>query len=565
MIEKVDEAVRRLQSMGRAITQGAISEQVCISKTRLRSYPQVKVLLRNVTSKIRIQQEVDRSDKECDVLEQVRGAIEYLKSIDCPITYRSVSERIGVTVFSLKSYPSVNALLERELNYRQHQMNQALLREDVLLTQVQSAVEDLESLEMPVSYQAICAKVGMNIDSLKGYYQIRSFIEEKVISYQHDQNNDMSSQQETIHLQLSDAEQQMLVSNISNCQKNTKMLPLEAVQEEQDSHGLVKEGPLFSKVEEAIQLLQETGRFVTYRTVARLVGVSPDTLRRQQRIKDLLDGKAVNYKLHRIQEARLREEKLLAQVRIAVAQLEAVGKPVTKQAVSEIVGKYPSTLNRYARINMFLKQSIISNKVSDTQSCLAEDELVRSVEHAIDFLKSHELRVNQRNICKIVGHNAVTLKRNPKVKAILTKSTEENQQRKVRRLSVREEDLLAAAETAAQQLPEENQQVTQQTISEKMGIPLTTLYYYPKVISFIRQLVAEKRQQMISARFRRREEELVIKVMDAIQHLQQAKMPLSVSAITRIVQLDSRSLMRYPGVKAILEPIARAFFRDSTD
>ena len=287
--------------------------------------------------------------------------------------------------------------------------------------------------------------------------------------------------------------------------------------------------------------------------------------RRQPRIKDLLDGKAVNYKLHRIQEVLLREEKLLEQVRIAVAQFEAADKPVTKQAVSEIVGKYPSTLNRYARINMFLKQSIISNKASDTQSCLAEDELVSRIEHVIEFLKTHELRVNQRNICKRVGHSAVTLKRYPKVNAILTKSTEEYQQRKVRRLTVQEEELLAAAETAAQQLLEENQQVTQQTMSEKMGVPLPTLYYYPKVISYIRQFVTEKRQQMMSARFQQREEELVIKVMDAIQQLQQAKLPLSVSAITRIVQLNSRSLMRYPKVKAILEPIARGLFRDGAD
>jgi|GEM_PF-1145911 len=565
VIEKVDEAVKRLQSMGKAITQQAISELVCISKTRLRSYPQVKLLLRNVTNKMRIQQEEVRSHKEREVFEQVQVAKEYLKIIDCPITYRSVSERIGVPVTRLKCYPSVKALLEQELNYRQHQMKQALLREDVLFTQVQCAVEDLENLEIPVTYQAICAKIGMYIDSLKTYYRIRSFIEEKVISYQHDQNNDISSQQETILLQSSDTAQQMLGSNISNCQKNTKMLPLEAVQEEQDHGGLVKEGPLFSKVGRAIQMLRETGRLVTYRTVARLVGVSPDTLRRQPQIKDLLDGKAVNYKLHRIQEARLREEKLLAQVRIAVAQLLDAGKPVTKQAVCEIVGKYPSTLNRYARINMFLKQSIISNKASDMQSCLAEDELVSRVEHAIESLKSHELRVNQRNICKIVGLNVVKLKSYPKVKAILTKSTEENQQRKVRRSSVREEDLLDAAEIVAQQLLEENQQLTQQTISEKMGIPLTTLYYYPKVISFIRQFVAEKRQQMISARFQRREEELVIKVMDAIQQLQQAKLPLSVSAITRIVQLDARSLMWYPRVKAILEPIAMAFFRDGAD
>ena len=125
--------------------------------------------------------------------------------------------------------------------------------------------------------------------------------------------------------------------------------------------------------------------------------------------------------------------------------------------------------------------------------------------------------------------------------------------------------MLAAAEVAAQQLVEENKQVTQQAISEKMGVPLTTLYYYPTVISFIRQFVTEKRQQMLSARFQQREEELVIKVVDAMQQLQQAKLPLSVSAITRIVQLDSRSLMRYSGVKAILEPIARGFFRDGTD
>ncbi len=566
VIEKVDEAMRRLQSLGRAITQRAISELVGVSLTRLRSYPRVRLLLRNVANKVRVQQEVERSDEEREVFEQVQVAKEYLKILDCPITYRSISERIGVPVTRLKCYPSVKALLEQELNYRRHQMKQALLREDVLFTQVQCAVEDLENLGIPVTYQAVCAKVGMYIDSLKAYYRIRSFIEEKMISYQHDQNNDISSRQETILLQSSDAAQQMLGSNISNCQKNSKMLPLEVVQEEQDHDGLVKEGPLFSKVEGAIQLLQETGRLISYRTVARLVGVSPDTLRRQPRIKGLLDGKAVNYKLHRIQEVRLREEKLLAQVRIAVAQLEDTGKPVTKQAVAEIVGKYPSTLNRYARINTFLKQSIISNKASDMQSCLAEDELASRVEQAIEFLKSHELRVNQRNICKIVGLNVVKLKSYPKVKAILTKSTEENQQRKVRRSSVREEDLFAAAEIVAQQLLEENQQLTQQTISEKMGMPLTTLYYYPKVISFIRQLVAEKRQQMISTRFQKREEDLVIKVMDAIQQLQQVKMPLSVSAITRIVLLDARSLMRYPRVKAILEPIARAFFReDSTD
>jgi hypothetical protein len=86
-----------------------------------------------------------------------------------------------------------------------------------------------------------------------------------------------------------------------------------------------------------------------------------------------------------------------------------------------------------------------------------------------------------------------------------------------------------------------------------MGLSATALYFYPKLVSRLKGIVSERRRQGRLLQAKTREDELVTKVLEAIEQLQLLGQPTTVIAVARIVKVSDNKLRHYPRVREILK------------
>jgi len=116
---------------------------------------------------------------EKTVLEQVKATIQDLKAREEPILSKTIRMLIGISARELQQYPYVKTLLKRQKLERGRQTIQLNpQREEDLLKQVKQAIQQLESLGIPVSQERICAIVGMSRSWLRHYPQVRALFGE---------------------------------------------------------------------------------------------------------------------------------------------------------------------------------------------------------------------------------------------------------------------------------------------------------------------------------------------------------------------------------------------------
>lgn len=86
-----------------------------------------------------------------------------------------------------------------------------------------------------------------------------------------------------------------------------------------------------------------------------------------------------------------------------------------------------------------------------------------------------------------------------------------------------------------------------------VGVNRATLFHYPAVRALMTQAANEDQQQRRELRYQKREEELALQVVNAIQQLRDSGRPVSVQAVGKIVHVSSVGLHYYPKVRALLE------------
>jgi transcriptional regulator with XRE-family HTH domain len=255
-----------------------------------------------------------------------------------------------------------------------------------------------------------------------------------------------------------------------------------------------KENELLEKVEAAIERLTALGERITQRAIGRIVGVAPSQLKRYPRVAALLEQYASKLRYDSRGQSQSREEYLIAEVRKAIKQLEDANQPITRQAIAELLGVLPSYLTIYERVDTLLKQ-------------------VASRAH-LELYRSEQARSS--------------------------------------------EDAMALnVEKAIAQLKMYGEPITQRSVSKILGVPASSLYYYPKVITIIKTVVKEERYQSQLALTQWREDDLVTMVLGAIENLRTSGRAVSIRAIVKVVQISEGALRRYPKVKLILDQIVR--------
>src|SRR5439155_8224315 len=97
--------------------------------------------------------------------------------------------------------------------------------------------------------------------------------------------------------------------------------------------------------------------------------------------------------------------------------------------------------------------------------------------------------------------------------------------------------LVVQLEEAVKLLESHGEAVTQRAISRIMGLSATALNYYPKLVSRLNGMVSKKRRQSKLLQAKAREDELVIKVLEAIEQLQLLGQTITVIAVARIIKV----------------------------
>jgi len=315
------------------------------------------------------------------------------------------------------------------------------------------------------------------------------------------------------------------------------------------------EEEVFSDVQRVIPLLTERGMSINYTAIAReMGGITAQTLQTYPKVRMLVDEHLQSYHLYQLQQFALREEQLLRRMEAAIAELEALGKPLTQSELCEMVGKSRSALRQYPRVNAFLEQKITRHHVYQRRrEQPEEEELVRRVKVAIGDLSDDGEHITADKVARKVKISPEVLMHYPQVVVLLEQQG--YQKRKPR--SEREEELLNLVKDAIQTCKVSGQPITKVRLSGMVGVDRAALLRYAEVRTFMTQAASEDRQQRQERRFQAREDELTGQVIKALQQLRDQNRQISKKAIENIVHVSNICLY-YPRVKALIESAIQA-------
>lgn len=568
VLEQVQEVVERLHMPGSIMTLKAISAATGISPQGLRKHPRVRDFLRGVLHEVRQGAEKRRPESEEELLAKAQQAVKALAESGEPITHTSVSLRIGIRPWTVVLYPIVKRFIQQHVDYASQQFRRTEMQEQALLEKVCSAVLDLKAHHQPVTYIAVSRSIGINYMVWSVYAQVRAFVDQNLDSMYLDRARRQEEREEALLPRVEEAIRQLeALSKPVTFQAVGKLLGMqpvtlksyprvsELVEQKGDSslrrrQAGRSEEEVLVKVQRAIQGLTSRGQSITYRSVAREIGMGPDTLKTYAQVRVLLGEHLLSYHLYQRQQFSLREEELLSQVEEAIAELEALGIPVTQRAICAKIGRDRSVLKKYPRIKAVIVQKASGYHFYQRRSAQpVEGELMQKVEEAVANLVSLGEPVTQASIARRIRIRPEVLMLYPRVVALL----EQHGYKKRQLGSERAEELFGRVQEAICECKTSGRPITKRELSRIVGVKCPTLFHYPSVRALMTQAVNEDRQQRLEIRFQEREDELTWQVVDAIQQLRDAGKKVSVKAVGRSVHVSPVCLLYYPKVSALLE------------
>jgi len=264
-------------------------------------------------------------------------------------------------------------------------------------------------------------------------------------------------------------------------------------------------------------------------------GISDQTLPTYPKVRRLVDEHLRSYHRYRLQEFALREEQLLRQMKAAITELEARGKPFTQNELCEMVGTSRSNLRKYPHVKALLKQKITLHHIYQRRRVQpAEEELVQRVKEAFIDLADHGEHITLVKVARKVKITEEVLLQYPQVLLFLEQHG--SQKRKPR--SERAEELLNLVKDAINVCKASGQPITKERLSGMVGVDNASLRRYAEVRTLMTQAANEDKQQRQERRFQAREEELIQQVIAALQQLRDKNKRISKQAIEKVVHVS---------------------------
>jgi transcriptional regulator with XRE-family HTH domain len=569
VIERVQEAVRQLEISGQRLTRKAIYTEAGISKSGLYKYDSVQTLLGTILFHKNSPPRVQDPLYEEQLLEKAQEAVQKLSQAGKPITHQAVSSLLGIRSSTIVLYPRVKMFLGQFVDYALQQQKHAEECEQALLEKVRTGVMDLKDQQLPVTYDAISQKIGIFSSVWLPYAQVRAFVDQHLDSPYLRSINEREQREEVLISRVEEALSQLEMDGKSVTFKslgkllgvNTKTLkthPRVKSLIEQQKNPSPRGGParrseeeVLSDVQRIIELLTGRGASVNYAAIAREMGViTIPTLKTYSKVRMLVDEYLKSHHIYQLHQFALREEQLLCRMEAAISELEALGKPFTQRELCTMVGKCRSALKRYPRVNALLKQKVTRHHIYQRLRKQPEQEdLVQRVKEALIDLAEREEHMTLRKVARMVKISREVLMQYPQVVLLL----EEGGYKKRKPRLEREEELLGLVREAIHACKASGQPITKVKLSNMVGVDSATLHNYLQVRALMTKAANEDQQQRREMFYQEREEELIRKVVNAIQQLQDAGKRISVRAVGEIVHLSHAGLHYYPKVGIILE------------
>jgi len=309
---------------------------------------------------------------------------------------------------------------------------------------------------------------------------------------------------------------------------------------------------MLTKVIQAIQKIQDTGKFLTFKAVAEFLGVSTYKFRYYPEIQEIIKNRA-RYQHHMTQRSLLREEEIVEKVRRAIQQLEEDQQRVTESAVCKIVGISRSCFTTYPHLREIIEKHADYRRRIQLEAIIRrEDELLVQIEEAIQTLNSLNQRVTQEAIVAIVGMGQTSLRRYPRVKTLLKKEVGTYHHSTRTYYRVRENELVEKAKAAKEQLEVSGQIATQAAVARILGIDASYFKYYPNIKKVL-SLENTSRSRTAQASFH--EEELFVDIEKAIQELMEQAIAVTVPNVSKHVGISPVALRCLPRHVSLIKEV----------
>jgi hypothetical protein len=193
---------------------------------------------------------------------------------------------------------------------------------------------------------------------------------------------------------------------------------------------------------------------------------------------------------------------------------------------------------------------------------------VDAVLAAVERLKGEGTAVSQVNISRIVGLERSNLRRYPRVRSILGELERARARGEAERAQVYEKGLVVRVQTGIKALRARGQRLSLTAISREVDVSLSSLNYYPRVRTVMREACKEVGGRGSTSGERETaqtgetpvpkgtsEGELLIQVEAAIRSLTARGKPVTQLAIARWVNISTGWLRRYPAVRERLDEV----------
>jgi len=509
LLGKAQQAVQELSQAGKPITHQAVSSLIGIPPWDIVLYPQVKMFLGHFVD-YSLQQQ--RHAEECEqvLLEKVCTGVIDLKEHQQPVTYRAISQKIGIQVNAWLHYTRVRAFVEQHLDSHYLPfMQKREQREEELIPRVEEALSQLEATRQSVTYESVGKLVGVSSQTLRYYPRVSALIEQR------------------------------------------KSPP-----RSRGGQARRSEEKVLSDVQSIISSLIGRGASVNYEAIAReMGGISARTLGTYPKVRMLVEEYLRTSHIYQMQQFAFREEQLLRRMEDAYTELEARGKPFTQRELCEMVGKNRSTLRQYPRVNAFLEQKITRHHVYQRRRMPpGEEELVQRVKKALIDMSDRGEHIRAETVAPRVNIGREVLMQYPQVVVLL----EQHGYQKRRPRSERVEELLNLVKDAINVCQASGQPITKKRVSDMIGIHPSALHRYAEVRTLLTQVATEDKHKRQQLRFQARQDELAQQVIAALQQFQDQNKRITRRAIEKVVHVSSHLCSYYPKIKVLIENAMQA-------
>jgi len=309
---------------------------------------------------------------------------------------------------------------------------------------------------------------------------------------------------------------------------------------------------VFEDVKRAIAYLEEIGEPPTTHRVRKLVGVDNTYFRDHPHINMLLKESMKKYRaFYYLKRNQEKEEELILKVEVAIQELEASHHPVTRRAIGSIIGKKLEQLMIYPRLEALLQQKVKWPQRRQEQVRTHEEDLLIRVEMALQQLEALGKAKTLHAVGKLVGVSSSNFKLYPRVRDLLMQRIDAYRERYGPFVSEQEKHLLVKVVEAIELLEKKGYPVTQVAVSRLTGISVQKIMKHSSIRSLFEQR-AEQQYEYQAIQRKQREEELLVKVEEAIELLKKLGKPITQQSLGDIVGNSPDTLRKFVRVRELL-------------